>query len=164
MGSVKTVSRGVLTLMIALIVGCQTAAHIDWTRVHAGMDKEQILEVMGNPVRTERMNNKDRWTFVFYENQVRQIKEVIFLDGISIYTGDHQEPPVQQSAATVDAQRLKQAIENEEADKRDKENEKLRKRHLPSTDEQPNHSGRDSNGNKSTTQPNPRYAPEFEPL
>lgn len=158
-----------LWLAFIFVLGCQTPAHLDWAKVHAGLDKDQVLELMGNPVRTERIKGKDRWTFVFYENQIRREKEVHFLEGIAVYTGDHIEPAVAQQASQIDARRLEKAKEEELEDQKAAEQERVRKQSLGGLDSlRPEDSPTHTQSPKSKSpppKPTPvRYAPEFEPL
>lgn len=91
-----------LAVTALLTTACQTSALNDFQKVKPGMEKQDVLELMGNPSRTERFHGKDRWTYVFYDSRIRFQKEVQFFEGNAIYVGNTWEPPVEQSAAVVD--------------------------------------------------------------
>ncbi|WP_413289722.1 outer membrane protein assembly factor BamE [Bdellovibrio sp. HCB337] len=98
-------SRSILafTMVIGsfLLLGCQTNMLKAYQKVTPGMEKDDVLEVMGSPQRTQRFHGKDRWTYVFYEDRVRYEKEVQFFEGNAIYVGEPWQPEV--TAAQVDA-------------------------------------------------------------
>lgn len=85
-----------------LLTACQTSALKDFEKIKPGMEKQDVLEVMGNPSRTQRFHGKDRWTYIFYDSRIRFEKEVQFFEGNAVYVGNTWEPPVEQSAAMVD--------------------------------------------------------------
>jgi len=85
----------------ALLLGCQTNMLKEYQRLTPGMEKAEVLEVMGSPQRTQRFHGKDRWTYVFYENKTRYEKEVQFFQGNAVYIGDVWQPDM--SASEVDA-------------------------------------------------------------
>ena len=90
-------------LFIGLIsAGCQTSMIKQFNQVESGMDKDDVLEIMGSPTRSERFHGKDRWTYVFYDQQIRHEKEVQFFQGNAIYVGDIWQPPTEQSAVAID--------------------------------------------------------------
>lgn len=84
-----------------LVCACQTSPLDDYNKLHAGMEKDQVLDIMGSPQRTERFHGKDRWTYIFYDHNVKYEKEIHFLQGNAVYVGNVWEPTV--SAAEVDA-------------------------------------------------------------
>lgn len=98
-----------LTSSFAL-VGCQTSMVKQFNQVKSGMDKDDVLEIMGSPNRTERFHGKDRWTYVFYDNQIKHQKEVQFFEGSAVYIGDTWQPPEEKSAFAIDKR-------NEESEK-----------------------------------------------
>jgi outer membrane protein assembly factor BamE (lipoprotein component of BamABCDE complex) len=72
----------------AVISGCQTPRHREFERVHEGMDKGQVLDAVGNPTRTLRQAEIDRWIYVFYPSeQTTETKEIHFRKGVVIYKG-----------------------------------------------------------------------------
>lgn len=114
-------SRSILAVAILmsgfLLSGCQTSMLKVYNKISLGMEKDDVLELMGSPQRTQRFHGKDRWTYVFYDTKVRYEKEVQFFEGNAIYVGDKWEPEV--TAAQVDAKN--------EASNKALEDESLRK-------------------------------------
>lgn len=114
-------SRSILAAAILmsgfLLSGCQTSMLKEYNKISLGMEKDDVLELMGSPQRTQRFHGKDRWTYVFYDTKVRYEKEVQFFEGNAIYVGDKWEPEV--TAAQVDAKN--------EASNKALEDESLRK-------------------------------------
>lgn len=97
--------RSILTISLIssslLLSACQTNMLKEYNKLHLGMEKDDVLEVMGTPTRTQRFHGKDRWSYVFYEDRIRYEKEIQFFEGNAIYVGEKWEPEV--TAAQVDA-------------------------------------------------------------
>lgn len=85
-----------------ILIGCQTSMYHQFEQVNLGMDKDDVLQIMGSPQRTQRWRGKDRWTFVFYEDRIRFEKEVQFHEGIATYVGQIWQPPKEESAEYID--------------------------------------------------------------
>lgn len=102
-----------MTLSACLLLACQSSPLKDYQSLHPGMEKDDVLGIMGSPQRTERFHGKDRWTYVFYDNKFRYEKEVQFFEGNAVYLGDPWQPEV--SAAQVDAKNeaMNKAVEEE---------------------------------------------------
>lgn len=98
-------SRSILAFTVVigslLLLGCQTNMLKAYQKLTPGMEKDDVLEVMGSPQRTQRFHGKDRWTYIFYEDRVRYEKEIQFFEGNAVYVGEPWQPEV--SAAQVDA-------------------------------------------------------------
>lgn len=109
--------RSILTISLIssslLLSACQTNMLKEYNKLHLGMEKDDVLEVMGSPTRTQRFHGKDRWSYVFYEDRIRYEKEVQFFEGNAIYLGEKWEPEI--TAAQVDAKNeaSNKAIEDE---------------------------------------------------
>ncbi|MGZ3742320.1 MAG: outer membrane protein assembly factor BamE [Pseudobdellovibrionaceae bacterium] len=97
--------RSILVLIILIgdlmLSACQTHMYEEYSKLHPGMEKEDVLQVMGSPQRTQRFHGKDRWTYIFYDNQLRHEKEVQFFEGNAVYIGDPWQPEI--SAAQIDS-------------------------------------------------------------
>ncbi len=122
----RTLRAGLLAYTCLFFTACQSSPVKDFTSIKFGMEKSDVLETMGNPRRTQRFQGKDRWTYVFYDKQIRFEKEVQFFEGNAIYVGDTSEPAENQSAFAVDKlnesknkaldeQQTRDAIENRNA-------------------------------------------------
>jgi outer membrane protein assembly factor BamE len=103
----------VLIFVAGLSWGCQSSPLKDYQSLHPGMEKNDVLGIMGSPQRTERFHGKDRWTYVFYDNNLRFEKEIQFFEGNAVYLGDPWQPQV--SAIEVDAKNeaLNKAVEED---------------------------------------------------
>lgn len=93
--SISLISSGLL------LSACQTNMLKEYNKLHLGMEKDDVLQVMGSPQRTQRFHGKDRWTYIFYTDRIRYEKEVQFFEGNAIYVGEKWEPEV--TAAQADA-------------------------------------------------------------
>ena len=84
-----------LILMIGFILSltaCQTSQLKQYQQLHLGMEKHDVLEIMGSPYKTSRASDQDRWTYIFYDNQIRNEKEVHFFEGTAVYIGEKAKP------------------------------------------------------------------------
>jgi outer membrane protein assembly factor BamE len=89
-----------LTALLTLSA-CQTSMLKQFSKVQQGMEKDDVLEVMGSPNQSQRFHGKDRWRYVFYEDQIRFEKEVHFFEGKAIYAGDIWQPDPSRTAVAV---------------------------------------------------------------
>jgi|SRR6185312_4394352 len=83
----------ILPFLILIFAACSSPQK-RFNKIQIGMEKDQVLDIMESPQRTERVHNADRWTYVFYDNDQRVEKEVEFSDGKATYAGDHPKPAV----------------------------------------------------------------------
>ena len=84
------------------LAACQTSQLRQYEKLHAGMDKHEVLETMGSPMTSNRMHDKDRWIYVFYDNGIRFEKEVHFMSGNVVYVGEPWTPAPEKTAISVD--------------------------------------------------------------
>ncbi len=86
-----------------LLTACQTPPHLGFQTLKEGMEKDQVLEAVGNPARTQRWQGKDRWIYQFYTHSEKapEVKEIHFMEGKIVYLGAPIAPAV--SAAEQDA-------------------------------------------------------------
>lgn len=110
----RILSIPLIVLSLAL-AACQTSPLKQFQAVTPGMEKADVLEIMGSPDRMERFHGKDRWTYIFYDHHIRFEKEVQFFEGNATYVGDIWQPPTEQSAYVVDQ---KHEVENKATDER----------------------------------------------
>lgn len=75
-----------------LSIGCQSSPLKDFSELKVGMEKGEVLDILGNPNHSGRFHGKDRWTYVFYDNKIRYKKEVHFDQGHVVYLGDTWTP------------------------------------------------------------------------
>ncbi|KHD87436.1 MAG: lipoprotein [Bdellovibrio sp. ArHS] len=86
-----------------MTTACQTSMLKQFGEVRPGMEKDDVLDLMGSPSRTQRFQGKDRWTYVFYDDRIRFEKEVQFFNGNAIYVGDIAQPEATKTASAIDA-------------------------------------------------------------
>jgi outer membrane protein assembly factor BamE len=133
-------------LSVAFSLGCQTNEIKAFSSLQPGMDKGQVISIMGSPQVSDRIHGRDRWTYVFYHDELKHVKEVQFTEGKSTYIGDPPAPEV--SATEQDA---KNAAANKELETAARD---LREQNRQG-------SFRDDS---SQSQNQIRYVPEFKPI
>lgn len=119
---IKLKSFFLVTLCICTLSACQTNMLKQFARVKNGMDKHDVVELMGSPNTTTRFHGKDRWLYVFYEDNVRYNKEIHFNDGIITYAGETWQPETEKKADIVDKKNESLNLALDLEDKQKKEN------------------------------------------
>lgn len=76
------------------LLACTTNMREQFQRVQVGMEKDEVLALMDSPQRTQRWHGMDRWTYIFYDENHRQEKEVHFSQGRANYVGDTYKPEI----------------------------------------------------------------------
>lgn len=92
---------GSLFGLLFFCLGCQTNELKAYEKLKVGMDKGEVLGIMGSPQWSERWHGQDRWSYRFYHQGEALEKEVLFMDGKASYVGEKQKPVV--SAEEQDA-------------------------------------------------------------
>lgn len=49
--------------------------------LHLGMDKDAVLEKVGNPKNSQRVKGKDIWTYGYFKNEKEFRQKIVFEDG-----------------------------------------------------------------------------------
>ena len=137
----------VLFLTLGFSLGCQTNEIKAFAKVQPGMEKGDVISIMGSPRRSERWHGKDRWTYVFYHDDFRYEKEVQFEDGKSSYVGDVTHPEI--SAEELDKKNEVSNRELEVALKAQRES---------------NHQSSVNNHESAPVQNQIKYVPDFKPV
>ena len=77
------------TLVAAVLNGCaaRPVKRLELDRIHVGMDKGQVLELVGNPKRTFHSEGRDHWTYQFYEYEREMLTQIDFRDGHVVKVG-----------------------------------------------------------------------------
>lgn len=71
-----------LVLLTTLfLAACVSSPARDLASVQPGMDKDEVLELAGNPTRTFRANKQDHWVYVFYRGEQEVQQQIDFADG-----------------------------------------------------------------------------------
>jgi outer membrane protein assembly factor BamE len=151
---VRLVSIKVLFLFPVLIffmglLGCQTNPKRQFEKISNGMEKNNVLHLMGPPTTSLRFSGKDRWIYRFYENDERFVKEIHFLDGKAVYVGDEYQAPPEQQALFIDSVN----------EKRDREIAEAELKHKVDLEQSYNQYQQ-----KSKLDDRVRYLPKFEPI
>ncbi|MBL7546196.1 MAG: outer membrane protein assembly factor BamE [Bdellovibrionaceae bacterium] len=105
-----------LLLFISLclfLVSCQTNMAKQFDKIKLGSDKDSVLDSLGNPRNITRMGGEDRWYYMYYQDDIRQQKEIHFRDGLVIYVGERKKPTPEIDPVAVDA---KNAAVNKQLD------------------------------------------------
>ena len=92
-----------VVILSLLLTACQTSMLKQFEQVKPGMEKDDVLTLMGSPRQTQRFHGKDRWYYVFYDERIRFEKEIQFFEGNVIYIGNKWEPSEERSAVAMDA-------------------------------------------------------------
>jgi outer membrane protein assembly factor BamE len=101
--------KWILLLFCGFFLGCASNPKQQFDQVKVGMEKNDVLLLMDSPQRTQRWQGKDRWTYIFYEKDLRFEKEVHFQEGVANYVGDIYHPEI-----SADEQDLRNATANKE--------------------------------------------------
>lgn len=72
-------------------------------KISPGKDKDAVLDLLGSPRNITRMGGEDRWYYTYYNDEVRQQKEVHFKDGVVIYSGDKKKPAPEIDPVAIDS-------------------------------------------------------------
>lgn len=95
---IKNKVTPILSLVFLLaLTGCQTDIASQFKRIKKGQEKDQVIEILGSPDRIRRVNDQDRWSYI-YENDSGRIVEsqIHFSEGRAVYAGP---PPPESDAA-----------------------------------------------------------------
>lgn len=91
-----------IVLLALFTSACQTSMLKQFESIKPGMEKDDVLNIMGSPNQTQRVSGKDRWYYTFYDKRMRFQKEIQFVDGSAIYIGELSQPAADQTAVAVD--------------------------------------------------------------
>jgi outer membrane protein assembly factor BamE len=114
------VSAGRLFLCASIsfifLIGCQSNPKIQFEKISEGMEKNEVLGLMGPPSASFRFSGRDRWIYRFYDRDQKFVKEVHFSEGKAVYVGEEFQAPLEFQAATVDLANEKRELELAEAE------------------------------------------------
>ncbi len=78
-----------LILLLVLNISCATSALKDFDSVEPGMDRDNVLELIGSPIRANKNNAKKIWTYRFFTEEGEKVyKEVHFERDEVVYVGE----------------------------------------------------------------------------
>ena len=138
-----------LLLSALFVIGCQSSMVRQFSSVKPGMEKDDVLEIMGSPTRTQRFHGKDRWTYIFYDERIRFEKEIQFFEGNAVYIGDTWQPEQEKSAFNIDKLNEEKNIQIEK---------------MMANDVKANQQAVENYEAKSKGNDKVRYVPSFEPI
>ena len=82
----------ILALLLISLLGlgqaCQTAAIERFSKIKESMSKDEVLEIVGSPNRTEQFDGKEKWAYKYYTGDSVELKQVTFQNGAVISFGE----------------------------------------------------------------------------
>lgn len=85
------------------LVSCQTNMAKQFDKIKVGSDKDAVLDYLGSPRNMTRMGGEDRWYYMYYQDDVRQQKEIHFRDGLVTYVGEKKKPTPEIDPVAIDS-------------------------------------------------------------
>lgn len=76
------------SLCALLVTACASNLSKDLQKIQIGDDKDRVLELLGNPKRTNRIKDVDRWTYVYHQDGVEKSEHIEFKNGKVIKIAD----------------------------------------------------------------------------
>lgn len=87
---------------VLTLVSCTTPQHSFDSDLQIGMDKADVIELMGGPQFTKRRNSEDVWQYHFFNGEQKTIKELHFKNNKVSYKGEPTGPRPGESAKAID--------------------------------------------------------------
>jgi outer membrane protein assembly factor BamE (lipoprotein component of BamABCDE complex) len=78
-------------LLVTTAVGCATQPKAVQETVSPGMDKDQVLNILGNPSRSKRVSGADRWSYDQHIDGKKTTVHVYFKDAKVSFVGSDEE-------------------------------------------------------------------------
>lgn len=111
-----------------LLLGCTTPRSKEISQIAVGMDKSTVLDLAGNPSRTQRVKGRDLWVYIYYVDKTQTDRAVFFDNGQVVQVIDDYLDKKQRQDALHGAETLEEYTEaveqlkkqNEESPKMDK--------------------------------------------
>lgn len=78
--------KGLRILAVALSLiffssGCASSNYDQVKKVKPGMEKTEVLDILGNPNSTRRRGGRDIWTYVIFDDAKKQGADIFFTNG-----------------------------------------------------------------------------------
>jgi len=78
----------VFFIVFIFLTACQTFSEFhDFKKLQKGMEKGEVIENIGAPIRKDRKFQRDWWYYQFYEQGNKFERMVVFENGKLIYAG-----------------------------------------------------------------------------
>jgi len=126
MGKFFTFRYVYIFLAIAL-AACQHTPIDRYNKIEKGMDKDQVLDLVGSPTTTFRKDSKDFWIYNFYSENNKSTKELQFQEGKLTYLGDKTKPEISAEEQDVINKTQNEAVVKQEASNKTKSKEAYQK-------------------------------------
>jgi outer membrane protein assembly factor BamE (lipoprotein component of BamABCDE complex) len=80
-----------IVAFLGLIQACQTVGVEQFTKVQSDMTKDDVLDILGSPNRTERFDGKEKWAYRYYSGSNEELRQVTFVNGRVVSVGEDAE-------------------------------------------------------------------------
>ncbi len=91
--TIKLVVMSIGIVLSFVLSACSTVPQSQALRqVRVGMTKAEVLDLVGNPTRTERRHGQDRWTYESPPHSGDGPMYIFFSEGQVTYVGDAKAP------------------------------------------------------------------------
>ncbi len=70
-----------LGLIWGLLTGCASTPQRGLEKLEVGMDKSQVVELMGSPLHSQRQKGQDIWTYRYFKDDQEWFTRVTFKQG-----------------------------------------------------------------------------------
>ena len=99
----STLAMTASVLWSLLVFSCSTSSHVAFDKVKLGLEKTDVLELIGSPNRTRRWKGLDEWTYVYYQGNKPIEKEIRFEEGrvVAVQNANGQDSIVQKLKSTT---------------------------------------------------------------
>lgn len=83
-----------LLTFIIFLAACATDGIYQFSQIREGMDKDRVLEILGSPLRTEKIAGTDKWSYRYFtgdDKETMNLKFIHFINGKVVNFGDDVE-------------------------------------------------------------------------
>ena len=77
-----------ILFVVMLLPNCSHNTYSSFSKVTEGMKKDQVLDLLGSPLVSQRRQGNDSWIYQFYLDDEKIQKEIVFSEGSVTYAGD----------------------------------------------------------------------------
>jgi outer membrane protein assembly factor BamE (lipoprotein component of BamABCDE complex) len=92
-----------LSIVFVCLIGCETLTpRQEFRQLRLGMEKGEVTDIVGSPIREERRADKDWWYYQFKEGGRKFERMVVFAEGRVVYAGRVTLPKYIKEAEKID--------------------------------------------------------------